>query len=86
MKLSRALFKILLEDLSKQKQLKERQKEAKRQALSQEFNYMGYVLLVDGRLQVFFGTEHNKQGYSVITYDPSDKRKRPNIPQYQVEA
>lgn len=86
MKISRKLFETLLNEYSTQRNLKIRQREAKRQALSPEFNWIGHVLLVDGRLQVFFGTEHNEQGYSVITYDPSDKRKRPNIPQYQVEA
>ncbi len=41
-----------------------------------------YILLADGRLEVYRGTEATKQGYFKVTYDPSNKRKRPNVPQW----
>lgn len=41
-----------------------------------------YIGLADGRIEVYIGTSHNKQGYFKMTCDPIEKRKRPGIPQY----
>lgn len=41
-----------------------------------------HIILADGRLEQYYGTEANKQGWTKTTYDPAHNRKRPNIPQW----
>lgn len=43
-----------------------------------------FIGLADGRVEVYIGTSHCKQGYFKVTYDPMEKRKRPGIPQFSL--
>lgn len=44
-----------------------------------------FIIRGDGRLEMYFGTEHNKQGFAKVTYDPGHNRKRPGIPQWEFD-
>lgn len=44
-----------------------------------------FIIRCDDRLEMYFGTEHNKQGFAKVTYDPGYKRKRPGIPQWEFD-
>lgn len=60
-----------------------RRKEAIKNCKTQE-PWHSFVLLSDGRLEYYFGTEQTKRGFALITFDPPLNRKRPNIPQYSI--
>jgi len=78
MKLSKDFLKSLAINLP----LSMRRQQAIENAKTVAPKFEGFVLLMDGRLEYYFGTEQCKQGYSKITFDPPSNRKRPNIPQY----